>query len=165
MKKSHWGDKGAAGPDKSSGTIKVEDLMADRVAVLTRHQTVGHARRMMSELGINCLPVNGKEGELVGIITSTDLIDSVMDETLVGKVMTREVQSVARYSSPDLAARLMRKNHIHHLVVTHENRIVGVLSSFDLLRLVEDKRFVMKNRPSTPKKKTWEKRRERKGPG
>ena len=55
MKKSHWGDKNAAGPEVESGTVRIEDLMADRVAVLTRHQTVGHARKLMSELGIHCL--------------------------------------------------------------------------------------------------------------
>ena len=46
----------------------------------------------------------------------------------------------------------MRNHQIHHLVVTHEQKIVGVLSAFDLLKLVEDHRFVMKN-PSTPSKK------------
>ena len=163
MKKSYWGDKKSAGPESPSGTVRIEDLMADRVAVLTRHQTAGHARKMMSELCIHCLPINDNEGKLVGILTSHDLMDSVKDETLVGKAMTRDVQTIARYGSPHVAARLMRKNHIPHLVVTHENKIVGVLSSFDLLQLIEHKRFVDKNLPSTPKKKTWERRRDRKG--
>ncbi len=158
MKKSHWGAKHAAGPEKESGLVHIDDLMVQRVTVLTRHQSVGHARHLMTELGIHCLPVADKEGTLVGILTSHDLMDSVKDETLVGKVMVRDVQTVARYAAPEVAARLMRKNHIHHLVVTHEQRIVGVLSSFDLLRLIEGKRFAEKNRASVPKKKTWEKR-------
>ena len=162
MKKSFWGDKNAAGPEKNSGKVRIDDLMADRVALLTRHQTLGHARKLMSDLGIHCLPVAEGDGELVGILTSHDLLDATKDDTKVGHAMTRDVQTVPQYASPHIAARLMRKNHIHHLVVTHEQKIVGVLSSFDLLRLVEDKRFVEKNLPSTPKKKTWEKREARK---
>ena len=49
------------------------------------------------------------------------------------------------YSDPALAATLMRKQHIHHLVVTHEQKVLGILSSFDLLQLLEGKRFVAKN--------------------
>jgi hypothetical protein len=37
---------------------------------------------------------------------------------------------------------------------------VGVLSSCDLLELVEDRRFVARNAPSTPRKATWEKQRD-----
>jgi len=159
MKRTYWGDKNASGPQHLPATVRVESLMADRVAVLSRHQSVGHARRVMKDLGIHCLPVAESEGELVGIVTSHDLLNELGDQTLVGHVMTRGVRSVARYESPHVAARLMRKNHIHHLVVTHEQRIVGILSSFDLLRLIEDKRFVEKNLPSKPKKSTWEKKR------
>ncbi len=158
MKRSHWGDKNAAGPEAKSGQVHIEDLMAEHVTVLSRHHTVDYARRLMTEHGIHCLPVAATDGELIGILTSTDLLESVQGDTLVGKVMVRDVQTVPRYGSPHVAARLMLRNRIHHLVVTHEHKIVGVLSSFDLLRLVEDRRFVVKNRPSTPKKKIWEKR-------
>jgi hypothetical protein len=33
-------------------------------------------------------------------------------------------------------------------VVTHEKKVVGILSSFDLLKLVEEHRWVPKNPPS-----------------
>ena len=165
MKKSFWGDKGSPGPKGSKGTARVEDLMVDRVVSLTRHQSVGHARKLMSELGIHCLPVASDDGEPVGIVTAYDLIDTVADETLVAKVMTRDVRTVARYATPHVAARIMRNHHIHHLVVTHEQKIVGVLSSFDLLRLIEDKRFVSKNLPSKPKKSSWEQKRGKKASG
>jgi signal-transduction protein with cAMP-binding, CBS, and nucleotidyltransferase domain len=46
---------------------------------------------------------------------------------------------------------MMRNNHIHHLAVTHEKKIIGMLSSYDLLKLVENHRCIPKN-ASTPKK-------------
>ena len=45
----------------------------------------------------------------------------------------------------------MRKNKVHHVVVTHEKRVVGLISSFDLLKLVEGHRFVSKQGPSDTK--------------
>ncbi|CAN5546300.1 hypothetical protein BH24ACT22_BH24ACT22_08740 [soil metagenome] len=42
----------------------------------------------------------------------------------------------------------MRNRRIHHVVVTEEKKVVGVLSSFDLLKLVEQHRFVMKPGPT-----------------
>ena len=46
---------------------------------------------------------------------------------------------------------MMRNHRIHHAVVTDETKVVGVLSSFGLLKLVEEHRWVPKN-PPTPKK-------------
>jgi len=37
--------------------------------------------------------------------------------------------------------------------VTREQKVVGVLSAFDLLALVEGRRFVAKNAPTTPVRK------------
>jgi len=156
MKKSHWGDKGSPGPERESKIVKIEDLMVAQVLTVTRHQTLGHVRELLAKHSIHSLPVIDKDWEPVGIVTSSDVMDGLSDDTLIGKVMTRDVHTVARYDGPHIAARLMRKHHIHHLVVTHEQKIVGIVSSFDLLRLIEDKRFETKNLPSTPKKKKWE---------
>ena len=160
MKRKHWGDKGSPGPERDSGKVRVEDLMAAQVMTATRHQSVGHVRDLMSKHGIHCLPVIDTDGEPVGIVTSSDLIGGKDDETLVGKVMTTEVTTVSPYAGPHLAARTMRNRKIHHLVVTDEKKVVGILSTFDLLQLVEDKRFVAKNLPTTPKKAKWEKRKD-----
>ena len=161
MKKKHWGDKGSPGPERESKVVKIEHLMVHQVMTVTRHQTVGHVRELMSKHSIHCLPVIDPGGEVAGIVTSSDMIDGGSDDTLIGKVMTRDVQTVTPYAGPHIAARMMRKHHIHHLVVASENKIVGILSSFDLLKLIEDKRFVSKNLPSTPKKAKWERMKER----
>ena len=46
---------------------------------------------------------------------------------------------------PVLTVKTYKSNHkVNHVVVTHEKKIVGILSSFDLLKLVEEHRFTMK---------------------
>lgn len=131
--------------------VKVEELMIERVIVGTPHQTIGHARKIMAEHGIHAIPIVDPEREPVGIITSSDLLDHTKDGTPISNVMTREVFTVPQYSDVHIAARVMRNKRTHHVVVTHERKVIGMLSSFDLLMLVEDHRFIMKNPPSENK--------------
>ena len=136
---------------------KVADLMSGDVVAIRRHHTVGHAREMMRRHGVHALPVVDPDGSLAGIVSSGDLSANLKAATPVSGVMTREVHTIPRYNDAHHAARLMRNRRIHHVVVTHEKEVVGVLSSFDLLKLVEEHRFVMKPAP-TPSSKAERRR-------
>lgn len=128
---------------------KISDLMAKDVVTVGPHDALTKVRDKMRNKRIGALPVVGTDGEALGIITATDLVDETRAER-VEHVMTEGVRQVSPYDDVSAAARIMRKHKIHHVVVTHEKKVVGILSSFDLLKLVEDKRFTMKN-PPTPK--------------
>ena len=99
------------------------------------------------------MPVVNPDEEAVGIITRNDLIGDYPDGAKVSDHMTESVYTVPQYNDVSIAARIMRNHKIHHVVVTHEKKVVGIISSYDLLKLVEDHRFVMKNPPSPSKKK------------
>ena len=132
--------------------VKVNDLMTESVVTTEPHTTVSHARKVMERNSIGALPVVDSDGRPVGIVSRTDMLHDLKDGTPVSKVMTEKVYTVPKYDDVSVAARVMRNHGIHRVLVTHEQKIVGVLSSFDLLKLVEDHRFVMKNAP-TPSKK------------
>lgn len=61
--------------------------------------------------------------------------------------MTRKIHTVPQHENPSIAARIMRSHSIHHVGVTLEGRVAGTLSSFDRLELVEERRFVSRQRP------------------
>lgn len=144
-------------------TLRVADIMASPVHTVSRHQTLAQLRQLLADKGVHSAPVVDEEGHAVGIVTSSDLLEGMDERTLIGKVMTKDVQTIPEYSGIHQVARMMRNHHIHHVVVTHEKKIVGIVSSFDVLRLVEDKRFVPKN-PSKSSGKT-QKRARRRSPG
>ena len=152
MKRTRWGTKGKPGLTKERTTARIADLMIDQVIVVTRHQSLGHARKLMTEHGIHSVPVVDADRKPIGIITSSDLLSDLAEESQVATAMTRRVFSVSPYEQPHVAARVMRKHSIHHLVVTDDGRVVGVISSFDLLRLVEDRRYTAKSLPKTARK-------------
>jgi CBS domain-containing protein len=133
--------------------VTVNDLMVSRVMTTTPHQTYAHVKRVLNEHNVSCIPVVDAENEPVGMVSTTDFLEERSDDTPVGRFMTTKIYSVPRYADASLAARIMRNHHIHHVVVTEEKKVVGIVSSFDLLKLVEEHRFVMKSAPDVSKRK------------
>lgn len=134
--------------------IKVKDLMVESVITTMPHKSVGHAQSIMAKNSIKSIPIVDNENHIKGIFTATDILkDDFSDNTPLSHVMTTKVYTIPPYSDVHIAARIMRNHHINHLVVADEHKIVGVLSAHDLLKLVEDHRFVMKNAPTPSKKK------------
>ena len=133
--------------------ITIGELMVSQVMTATPSQTVQHVRDVMHRNGVSALPVVNPEGEPIGIVSTTDLLGDHKDATPIRSIMTEKVLTVPQYSGPHVAARVMRNHHVHRVIVTHEQKIVGILSAFDLLQLVEDHRFVMKPGPGQKKRK------------
>src|SRR5690606_7257740 len=117
---------------------KVGELMTSKIVTAAPDELVGDVRRRMVEFGIHALPIVDAEGHAVGIVTSTDLLAHPDERVVVSEIATTDVRVIPAYSAVSVAARAMRKERIHHLVVTNEKKVIGVLSSFDLLRLVEE---------------------------
>ena len=132
---------------------KVADIMIKNVIGCQPHHSVEHVKKIMKTNKIHAIPVIDNENSLKGIVSTIDLTDSIKDNTPVSNIMTENVYTIPMYNDVHHAARLMRNHKVHHVVVTHEKKVVGILSSFDLLKLVEDHRFVMKQAPSESKKK------------
>ncbi len=59
---------------------------------------------------------------------------------IVADIMTPRLHSVSLETPVTDAARLMLDGHIHRLAVTQDHKAVGILTTFDLLRLLIDDR-------------------------
>jgi predicted transcriptional regulator len=133
--------------------IKIADLMSKRVITAQPHQSLDHLRGLVERNRIQAVPIVGPEGEPLGIVTTSDLAKTKKGGTPASRLMTERVYTVPAYNDVHIAARIMRRNKIHHVVVIHEKKVVGIISSFDLLKLVEQHRFIMKNAPNNQPKR------------
>lgn len=134
-------------------SVKVEELMTKSVVTAQPHHSVEHVRKMLEKNSIGAVPVVDSDGHPVGIISATDLVHDLKPGAPISHVMTEKVYTVPLYDDTSIAARVMRNHHIHRVVVTHEQKVVGILSAFDLLRLVEEHRYLPKNAPTPSKRK------------
>lgn len=81
------------------------------------------------------------EGKGAGIVTDTDIITKVVADgknpslISVSDIMTSPIITIPPNADIDDAARVMRDKDIRRLVVVQNNKIIGLLSEFDLVRV------------------------------
>jgi acetoin utilization protein AcuB len=109
---------------------------------MTRHpETIGpgdmllKAKEMMDAGGFRRLPVV-HEGRVVGILTERDLREhgGYLKSTKVDAAMKTPVVSVDSKASVEEAARLMLANKIGGLPVVDGGKLIGIVTSSDMLR-------------------------------
>jgi CBS domain-containing protein len=66
----------------------------------------------------------------------------VADELEVREIMTPELHTVPEETPIPEVAELMIRSHVHRLLVTREDKVVGILSTSDLLGLLVDERTI-----------------------
>lgn len=132
---------------------KVNELMSASVLTAEPHHSVQHVRQILENNKISSLPVVNTDGQPVGIISATDLAHDLKPGSPISRIMTEKVYVIPQYDDVSIAARIMRNHKIHHVVVTHEQKVVGMVSAFDLLKLVESHRYIQKNPPTESTRK------------
>jgi acetoin utilization protein AcuB len=151
--------------ESQSGMLVQEFMSRDvlRVGPLT---SVGEALNLMFEGKVSALPVVDENDHCFGIITATDLvvllratsrelnsdcidsdnyrqaIDLVrhrLDRAPVREIMSELMVTVAPDVSIQRAAKTMADEKVHHLPVVADRRLVGFLSSVDIVAAIAGK--------------------------
>jgi CBS domain-containing protein len=116
-------------------------LMHTTIETIARERTVLEAAQMMAEKRIGSLLLLAA-GEMVGIVTETDLVRKGIaarlpgSSTSVGAVMNYPLIQIDINRTVRDASRLMAEERVRHLAVTEENKVVGLLSVRDLVKMV-----------------------------
>jgi CBS domain-containing protein len=103
--------------------------------------TVYEAIALMAEKNVGALPV--MDGPtMLGMISERDytrkviLHGRVSRETPVADIMTRDVITVVPGDSVEDCLEIMTKNHVRHLPVIEDSRMVGLVSIGDLVNWI-----------------------------
>ena len=108
---------------------------------ITADNTVYEAIQAMASKQVGALLVM-KRLSLEGIISERDYAREVIlkgrssTDTRVAEIMTSNVISVPSSESVESSLAVMTENHIRHLPVVDENKVVGVLSIGDLVKVI-----------------------------
>ena len=120
--------------------------------VITCHveTPVAEVAATMDSNDISALVVVGENGDAVGVISRTDLVNARFVQPYMKHwrglnaehLMTKPVVSVAPDTTIDEAVQLLNEKHIHRLVVVERAsdhlRPIGILSVTDLAKHVSD---------------------------
>ena len=130
--------------------MTVSKNMTINPVTTTPDMGVFEAFELMKSEGVQRLPVLDGDGNMVGIISEKNITSAAADKEVsivefalllskikVGDVMTKEVITVSVDDPVEMAARKMSDNDISILpVVDNNGKLVGVVSSSDLFRLL-----------------------------
>jgi CBS-domain-containing membrane protein len=126
--------------------LRVKDIMTKKVYTVEFEASAEEAAWGLTRRQIGAAPVRNKEGELVGMLTAGDLVDPapkewIKKEATVGDLMDPEVFAVYE-DDPALAAvhELATKNQHRLVVLNADNQLVGILSTMDVIRALDQGR-------------------------
>lgn len=157
-------------------TLLAKDLMTTAVTTIKSGVPLSELERTLSELRVSGMPVIDASGNLVGVVSRTDIVRALSGAQSDAEAVLAYYRDVAgaepapselsrmigeRAASlrvedvmatnllavrPDLplpeVARLLVERRVHRVLVTEGQRLLGLVSSFDIARAVGDGRLV-----------------------
>lgn len=118
--------------------LTVSEIMTTPVISLPMDATVEDARVTLLDNRGSALPIVDAQQRPAGIVTKSDLVAAAADDVPIAVLMTTSVLTCRTDTPIWAAARKMRSNDVHHLVVTTDGVTVGIVGVFDLLKLLDE---------------------------
>ena len=150
--------------EKNPSRISVKDLMTKEVITVTPDMALLDVAKVIAEHNFDGVPVVDKDGRLIGLVTEYDLINKTsavhlptlqvvlkniplfkqdqahfQEEILslkVSDIMNKEPLTLPEAASFEDVIKLFKEHHrVNPIpIVDKDNRVVGVISRFDVLR-------------------------------
>ena len=127
--------------------MRVAELMEKNVLTVGGEATVADVIVTMSDAHVSSLPVVDRHGRMMGVVSSTDVLNAeaeaaggglktLLAKTTVETIMTTRQLGVSPETSVREAAQQMLYADVHRLYVVEHDRVVGVISTTDIVRAV-----------------------------
>jgi CBS domain-containing protein len=133
--------------------MKAKDVMTRKVITVSADLSIRKLIQLLITERISGVPVVDDAGEVTGIISERDILKAVdrlikvkvsLDEerdqkgsfNWVDGIMSKEVVSVSEDDPVEYVCKLMSERKIHRVPVMKGKRIVGIITSMDVLKTV-----------------------------
>ncbi|MFZ5648023.1 MAG: sigma 54-interacting transcriptional regulator [Bacillota bacterium] len=118
--------------------MKVKHVMISDPCTLAPHQTLEEAGHIFVSCDVNCAPVLSRNGDVLGIFTITDLVQSLLagrgKDTCVSEVMQTNIPVI---NEDDSFEEVACHQAVERFVVKDgDGRLTGILSRVELIKKV-----------------------------
>lgn len=123
----------------------ISELMTKNPVSLRPEEHADLAARLLERGNIGALPVCGRDGAPVGMVTDRDLVTRCMakgkrpEEVPVKQIMTSRLVTVEETAAVEEALRLMGTYQVRRIPVTSGGKLTGIVSLGDLVRARQEK--------------------------
>jgi CBS domain-containing protein len=129
-------------------TLAVNDLMRKKVDTIEELDSIQETAKKMKEKKVSSLLVVDKDGKPIGLVTERDLVRKVcINDVRTSKVTNKEIMSsplitIDSKSSPSMAADMMLRCNVRHLLVIDDNTVdvnkpIGMITPLDFTKYQE----------------------------
>jgi CBS-domain-containing membrane protein len=122
--------------------LRVRDIMTAKVFTVEENASAEEAAWGLTRRHIGGAPVRDGDGNLVGMLTQSDLVNPepaqwIKGEATVGDLMNPDVKALYADDPALTAATAMAQAHVHRLVVLDENgKMAGLVTTLDVVKAV-----------------------------
>jgi CBS domain-containing protein len=128
--------------------MKVAELMQREVRTVGSEASVQEVVVTLADAHVSGVPVVDSGGRVIGVVSSSDVLTAeaeaddadarreLLENTAVRDIMTPQSFTASPDDDIREAARQMLYADVHRLFVTDGERVVGVISTTDLVRAV-----------------------------
>jgi CBS domain-containing protein len=144
--------------------LQAKDIMTREVITVTEDTAVSEIAKFLLEKRINGLPVLNDQGEVVGVVSNSDLIDQTKKlhiPTVIAlfdaviylervKKFRTDLEKMAGSTAKDICSKnpititpetsvedlatIMAEKHVHTLPVMQGEKLVGIVGKMDIIR-------------------------------
>lgn len=117
----------------------VKDVMKTNVISIDSSMTVKDAACMMNDANVGCIIIT-KGNAPSGILTERDFVKKIVSKnksfsTPLSEVMSAPLTIIGPDETVWEAAEMMKQNGIHKLPVQEGNKVIGIITTTDLVEL------------------------------
>ena len=132
---------------------KVGEYMTEKVVTASLGMTLGDVSKTMTRNSFRRLPVMSRD-QLVGIITTRQIVDFIAENRVFKKIVKNEVQEVLNTRADEImeksvtavdkemdigeAARVMDEERTGTACVVEDDKLIGILTERDIVRAVAE---------------------------
>jgi CBS domain-containing protein len=127
--------------------VIVAELMQRDVRTIAEDARLTDAIAALAEGDVSALPVVNRDRELVGVVSSSDILAAeagsdgrtlgrIAEQMTVGDIMSTTPKSIGPEADIKLAAQEMLYLDVSRLLVVDEGALVGILAQEDIIRAV-----------------------------
>lgn len=117
---------------------RVEEYMSRDIFSVHEYDSIELVKKILSWNNIHHLPVEGRNGDLVGLITDgiVERLDSLKEQNInfASQVMILNPVTIAAYESLDTAKQCMQDHNLKGLPVVYKKKLVGIITDKDIKR-------------------------------
>ena len=122
-------------------SLLASDVMIKDVLVVNESTPLKEVAKLFSERKITGAPVVNAQGEVVGVISETDIIRKstsigAWSPSTAGQIMTKPPVAVSPETTLQRVCELMFNRRIHRVVVADGAQIRGIITTMDILRSI-----------------------------